>query len=125
MVQVLLLQETKRCLGYAIRIQQLVRDNNFLNNVMSDEAHFHLNRYINKQNRFWGIDNPRELHQCQLHPLKCTVWGGIVVLRVIGSYFFKNEEGQLKKIHGDLYMTTFENILKYIRMVSIRNALLF
>jgi hypothetical protein len=46
-----------------------------LNNlIMSDKAHFHLNGYINKQNcRSWGTENPRELHQHQLQPQKCTV----------------------------------------------------
>jgi hypothetical protein len=98
MVQALLLlpQDTQQCLQYAIRFQHLARDNsNFLNNlIMSDEAHFHLNEYINKQNcRFWGTENPRELHQHQLHPQKCTVWCSVMAEKVIGPYFFENEEG--------------------------------
>jgi len=36
--------------------------------MMSDEAHFHLNGFVNKQNcRFWAAENPRELHQRPLH----------------------------------------------------------
>jgi hypothetical protein len=44
-------------LNYAIRIQELARENNeFIHElIMSDEAHFHLNGFVNKQNcRFWS-----------------------------------------------------------------------
>src|SRR5258705_13919341 len=79
--------------------------NNFLNNlIMSDEAHFHLNGYVNKQNcRFYGTQNPRALHQRQLHPSRCTVWCGVMADKVIGPYLFKNEEGQPETINGALY----------------------
>ncbi|XP_076176623.1 uncharacterized protein LOC143151410 [Ptiloglossa arizonensis] len=51
---------------------------------MSDEAHFHLNMYIDKQNcRFWSTENPRELHQHRLYTQKCTVWCGFMAKRVI------------------------------------------
>nr|CAH7712904.1 unnamed protein product [Callosobruchus chinensis] len=42
---------------FVIRFQQLCRkENDFLNRlIMSDEAHFHLNGFVNKLNcRFWG-----------------------------------------------------------------------
>ncbi|KOX73207.1 hypothetical protein WN51_01800 [Melipona quadrifasciata] len=50
MVQALLPQATQQRLQYAIRFQHLVKDDNnlILNTlIMSDEAHFHLNGYIN------------------------------------------------------------------------------
>ena len=38
---------------------------------MSDEAHYYLNGYSNKQNcQILGTENPRALEKCQLHPLK-------------------------------------------------------
>ena len=57
-------------LNYTIRIQEMAKkDNNFIHNlIMGDEAHFHLNGSVNKQNsRFWGTENPRVIHQHELH----------------------------------------------------------
>jgi hypothetical protein len=32
--------------------------------VMSDEAHFHLSPYVNKQNfRYWSDNNPMQIHK--------------------------------------------------------------
>lgn len=43
---------------------------NFVNNVLiTDEAHFELNRSVNKQNdRYWNEQNPRKIHEKSLHP---------------------------------------------------------
>lgn len=41
----------------------------------SDEAHFHVDGYINKQNvRFWASQNPRLTVVNQLHSERVTVW---------------------------------------------------
>ncbi|GFW10375.1 uncharacterized protein TNCV_5097261 [Trichonephila clavipes] len=51
----------------------------------SDEAHFWLNGYVNKQNcRIWSEANPQVYVQTPLHPEKLTVWcallaGGILL----------------------------------------------
>lgn len=58
------------------------KDNEFISNLwMSDEAHFHLNGFVNKQNvHYWAQQNPTEVHQRPLHRqgyrvLWCvTVW---------------------------------------------------
>ncbi|CAB3262266.1 unnamed protein product [Arctia plantaginis] len=56
--------------------------------IMSDEAHFHLNGYVNKQNyRFWGTENPRVMHEEPLHPLKVTAWCAVHAGGVIGPFF--------------------------------------
>ncbi|GFY11712.1 hypothetical protein TNCV_1529051 [Trichonephila clavipes] len=50
----------------------------------SDEAHFWLNGYVNKQNgRIWSEANPQVYVETPLHPEKLTVWcalwaGGIL-----------------------------------------------
>ncbi|CAH1114353.1 unnamed protein product, partial [Psylliodes chrysocephalus] len=67
-------------LDYAIALQRKARENrDFIDNIiMSDEAHFHLNGFVNKQNiRIWATENPRVVYQRELHPLKCTVWCGV------------------------------------------------
>jgi len=61
--------------------------------MMSDEAHFHPNGFVNKQNcRFWAAKNPREPHQRHLHSSKVTVWCSVSKVGIVGPYFF--EEGE-------------------------------
>ncbi|GFW71277.1 uncharacterized protein TNCV_536951 [Trichonephila clavipes] len=54
--------------------------------LFSDEAHFWLNGYVNKQNcRIWSEANPQVYIETPLHPEKLTVWcalwaGGIIGL---------------------------------------------
>ncbi|GFV33442.1 uncharacterized protein TNCV_139161 [Trichonephila clavipes] len=53
--------------------------------LFSDEAHFWLNGYVNKQNcRIWSEDNSQVYVETPLHPEKLTVWcalwaGGILL----------------------------------------------
>ncbi|GFX70144.1 uncharacterized protein TNCV_4615821 [Trichonephila clavipes] len=53
--------------------------------LFSDEAHFWLNGYVNKQNcRTWSEANPQVYVETPLHPEKLTVWcalwaGGILL----------------------------------------------
>ncbi|GFV83594.1 uncharacterized protein TNCV_5120841 [Trichonephila clavipes] len=53
--------------------------------LFSDEAHFWLNGYVNKQNcRIWSEANPQVCVETPLHPEKLTVWcalwaGGILL----------------------------------------------
>ncbi|GFW43134.1 uncharacterized protein TNCV_1475291 [Trichonephila clavipes] len=53
--------------------------------LFSDEAHFWLNGYVNKQNcRIWNEANPQVYVETSLHPEKLTVWcalwaGGILL----------------------------------------------
>ncbi|GFV95537.1 putative LOC100569746 [Trichonephila clavipes] len=53
--------------------------------LFSDEAHFWLNGYVNKQNcRIWSEANPQVYVETPLHPEKltvwCALWAGAVVL---------------------------------------------
>ncbi|GFV30040.1 uncharacterized protein TNCV_1194871 [Trichonephila clavipes] len=46
--------------------------------LFSDEAHFWLNGYVNKQNcRIWNEANPQVYVETPLHPEKLTVWGAL------------------------------------------------
>ncbi|GFS76468.1 hypothetical protein TNCV_1620911 [Trichonephila clavipes] len=53
--------------------------------LFSDEAHFWLNGYVNKQNcSIWSEANPQVYVETPLHPEKLTVWcalwaGGILL----------------------------------------------
>ena len=63
-------------------------DNEFLDKLwMSDEAHFHLTGYMNKQNyHYWADSNPKEVHERPLHSSKVTVWCAVSSHGVIGPY---------------------------------------
>ena len=54
-------------------------NNNILPNlIMSNEAHFHLTGFVNKQNYRCSINtNPQWLHETPLHSSKVTVWCGV------------------------------------------------
>ncbi|GFU38553.1 hypothetical protein TNCV_1204971 [Trichonephila clavipes] len=52
----------------------------------SDEAHFWLNGYVNKQNwRIWSKANPQVYVETPLHPEKltvcCALWAGGILLQ--------------------------------------------
>ncbi|GFS77618.1 hypothetical protein TNCV_819361 [Trichonephila clavipes] len=54
--------------------------------LFSDEAHFWLNGYVNKQNcRIWSEANPQVYVETPLHPEKltgwCALWAGGVFLQ--------------------------------------------
>ena len=43
--------------------------------IFSDEAHFDLGGYVNKQNcRIWGTKNPHAYFEKSTHPKQVTVW---------------------------------------------------
>ncbi|GFT99718.1 putative DD41D transposase [Trichonephila clavipes] len=57
--------------------------------LFSDEAHFWLNGYVNKQNcRIWSETNPQVYVETPLHPEQLTVWCALWAGGIIGPYFF-------------------------------------
>ena len=57
--------------------------------IMTDEAHFNLSGFINKQNyRFWGTQQPQVMIEKPLHPERVSVWCGLSSQRIYGPYFF-------------------------------------
>ena len=70
----------------------------------SDEAHFYLHGYVNKQNhRIWGTENPHFVVEKPLHPEYLTVWMGISCAGIIGPFFFYST------ITGESYQTLLEH----------------
>lgn len=71
---------------------------------MSDEAHFHLSGYVNKQNfRYWSANNPRDLHEKPLHSEKVTVWCAVSSRGLVGPYFFEDEHGNTVTVNSERY----------------------
>ncbi|GFV67041.1 transposable element Tcb2 transposase [Trichonephila clavipes] len=78
--------------------------------LFSDEAHFWLNGYVNKQNcRIWSEANPQVYVETPLHPEKLTVWYALWAGGIIGPYFFKNDEGHNVTVNGDRYRAMITN----------------
>lgn len=72
--------------------------------IFSDEAHFQLNGYVNKQNcRIWGAENPRVILEKPMHPPRVTVWCAFRADGVIGPYFFQNAAGNALTVNGVRY----------------------
>lgn len=67
--------------------------NNFSHSLfMSDEAHFHLDGTVNKQNcRMWSTENPHEWVETEQYPIHITVWCAISAKSIIGPYFFEED----------------------------------
>jgi hypothetical protein len=75
-------------------LEVLKDDGVIITALMTDEAHFHLSGYVNKQNyRYWVPENLQELHQRPLYSERLTVWYGIASFGVLGPYFFEDNNG--------------------------------
>ena len=71
--------------------------------VFSDEAHFWLHEYVNKQTcRFWSDDQP-ELQKLPMHPEKVTVWCGLWAVGIIGPYLFKDAANRNATVNDERY----------------------
>ncbi|GFX07788.1 putative DD41D transposase [Trichonephila clavipes] len=80
--------------------------------LFSDEAHFWLNGYVNKQNcRICSEANPQVYVETPLHPEKLTVWCALWAGGIIGPYFFKNDESHNVTVNGDRYTEKITNFL--------------
>jgi hypothetical protein len=86
---------------------QLINQNQELVNnlLMSNEAHFHLFWFVNKQNfRYWSATNPIEFHARPLHSSKVTVWSAVSSFGIIGPYFFEDEREKAVTVTGSRYV---------------------
>ena len=88
-------------------MQDLIgEDDDLVNNIwMSDEAHFHVSGFVNKQNFcYWSQANPWALHEKPLHSQKVTVWCTMSASGIIGPYFFEKEAGYAVTVNADCYV---------------------
>ena len=80
--------------------------------MFSDEAHFWLDDYVDKQNcRIWGEEQPEDIQALPLHPLKTTVRRGLWAGGIIGSYFFKDEAGANVTVNREHYRAMINGFL--------------
>ena len=86
-------------------LEQQALDGNFSNKIcFSDEAHFTLGGYVNKQNcHVWGSENPQVIEKMPLHLEKVTVWCALWSEGVIGPYFFENDNGKTDIVNSEHY----------------------
>lgn len=78
--------------------------------IFSDEAHFHLDGFVNKQNcRIWGTENPRVIQEKHIHPKRVTVWCALWSGGIIGPFFFENDEGNALTVTGVRYRDMINN----------------
>ena len=72
--------------------------------IVSDEAHFDLGGYVNKQHcRISGTENSHAYIEKPTHTKRVTVWCGLWSRGSIGSFFFENEQGEAVTGNGDRY----------------------
>ena len=81
-------------------LQTVEDDDNFLNTlIFSDEAIFHMNGQVNKQNcRIWGTEEPSVFVEEPLQSEKVMVWLALSSNGLIGPFFF------VENVTGDSYL---------------------
>lgn len=103
-VQQLNEQDFPQRLQFCRQMLTIFEENENLIFLMSDEAHFHLNGFVNKQNcRYWAERNPHQLHERPLHSPKVTVWCAVGKVGVIGPYFFEENDAAVT-VTADRYI---------------------
>ena len=79
--------------------------------LTSDEAHFHLNGCVNKQNfRYWGPQNPKQIHERPLRSPKVTVWCAVCRLIILRPYFFE-DNGRNVTVNSVRYVTMLTDLM--------------
>jgi hypothetical protein len=104
-VQQLMATDYQQREDFAVRMHVLLEEHANAIILMSDEAHFHLSGEVNKQNvRYWGSENPRNIHEKPLHTRRLTVWCAVANFGVIGLYLFENEHGATVSVNAERYI---------------------
>ena len=71
--------------------------------LMTDEARFHIDGHVNKQNcRLWGLENPHATVGQEQQTPSIVVWCGVWAKGIVGPYFFE-EGGHPVMVNGTRY----------------------
>lgn len=83
----------------------------------SDEAHFHLNGLVNRQNyRFWGSENPHlDPQEKPLHSPKVTAWCALSEKGIIGPYWFEDDDGRTTTVNQFNYQEVIGKFQQELR----------
>ena len=80
--------------------------------IFSDETHFNLGGYVNKQNCcIWGTENPHAYIEKPTYPKRVTAWWGFSSRGIIEPFFFENEQGEAVTVSGDRYWAMLNEFL--------------
>ena len=80
--------------------------------IFSDDAHFDLGGYVNKQNcRIWGTENPHAFIEKPTHLKRVTVWCGFGFRGIIRPFFFENELREGVSVNDDRYRAMLNELL--------------
>ena len=80
--------------------------------IFSDEAHFDLGGYANKQNcRILGTEHPHVYTEKPMHPIRVTVSCRFWSKGIIGPFFFENKQGEAVTVNGDRYRAMLNEFL--------------
>jgi len=94
-------------------LERLENDADFHKKIIfSDEAHFWMSGFVNKQNmRYWNENNPQVIQELQMHPQRVTVWCGLWSGGIIGPYFFENQQRNAITVNGERYRAMITDFL--------------
>ena len=89
--------------------------------MMTDEAHFHINGFVNKQDfKYWGVENRILLNEKELHPQRVTECSAIMCDRIIGPYFFEDANCFTETVNGERYRHMLNPFLRPVA-IHLRN----
>jgi hypothetical protein len=91
-------------------VQLINQNKELVNNLLMNNAHFHLSGFVNKQYfHYWSATNPTELHDRPLHSSEVTVWWAISSFGITGPYFFEDEREKAVTVTGPRYIHVLES----------------
>jgi hypothetical protein len=100
-----------RCYAFGRDYRALLEENLSVLNVtwFSNEAHFHLDGYVNNQNvRFWASGNSGRTVANRLHPERVTVWCALLSVGIFWPVFIDGV------ISSEVYLSLLSDDLPFL-----------